>query len=324
MRLSWLWPTIIILSAVAVCLVTFVIPDTPLRPIVVFWFLFVCPGMMVVRFLHLNEPVAEWTLAFALSFSIDALVAGIMLYVGRWSPTGILIILIGFSLNCAILQLALLLTGAGIHATSGKGKSSATISLQKSTQVVPFWNHRRLFLSLFAVLITLLIGLGVGIGLSFYPPSSHSPPSSVPQLGQASPHPTKNPISKIISTPAPKSSYPKIAKLYRGTLHNIPTNTTTEISLTGIQQQQGNISGYFAEKSASNRFTGLPENGPFRGSVNTTKRMQFKVMSASGQAAFSFEGIIQVDNNIAGSYCSLEKSIGECSSYGLWSISPGV
>src|SRR5229473_1115431 len=105
-RSDWLWPTIIILSAVAAGLVNFAFTDTALRPIVVFWFLFVCPGMVLVRFLRLNEPIVEWTLALALSFAIDAIVAGILLYAGRWSPTGILSILIGLSLCGAIVQLA--------------------------------------------------------------------------------------------------------------------------------------------------------------------------------------------------------------------------
>jgi hypothetical protein len=124
MRSTWLWPTIIIFSAISVGLVTFVIPDIPLRPIIVFWFLFVCPGMVVVRFLRLKEPIAEWTLALALSFSIDATVAGIQLYVGRWSPTGTLIILIGLSLGGAFLQFAFLLAGDRHSTTAGKYQRS--------------------------------------------------------------------------------------------------------------------------------------------------------------------------------------------------------
>ncbi|MFL5654295.1 MAG: hypothetical protein ACJ8CB_08975, partial [Ktedonobacteraceae bacterium] len=80
--LTWLWPTILILSAIAAGLVTFVLPDIVVRPVVVFWFLFVCPGMVVIRFLRLKELVVEWTLALALSFSIDAIIAGLQLYAG--------------------------------------------------------------------------------------------------------------------------------------------------------------------------------------------------------------------------------------------------
>ena len=85
-RWSLLWPAVILLSALAAGLVNFVIPDVVGRPIIVMWFLFVCPGMVLVRFLRLSEAIAEWTLAIALSLSIDAIVAGIQMYAGLWSP----------------------------------------------------------------------------------------------------------------------------------------------------------------------------------------------------------------------------------------------
>ena len=105
---GWSWPTIIILSAVATYLVVFVIPGIVIRPIVVIGFLFICPGMMVVRFLQLNDSAVEWMLALALSFAIDALVASILLYAGRWSPTNTLGIVVSISLVGAIIQLAML------------------------------------------------------------------------------------------------------------------------------------------------------------------------------------------------------------------------
>jgi len=106
-RLLWLGPAIIILSTVAAGLVTFVVIDTAVRPFIVLWFLFVCPGMALVRFFRLEELVVEWILALALSFAVDAIVAGVLLYAGRWSPTATLEILMGISLGGAILQIGL-------------------------------------------------------------------------------------------------------------------------------------------------------------------------------------------------------------------------
>ncbi len=106
-RLLWLWPAIIILSTVAAGLVAFVITDTAVRPFIILWFLFVCPGMALVRFFRLEELVVEWILALALSFAVDAIVAGVLLYAGRWSPTATLEILMGISLGGAILQIGL-------------------------------------------------------------------------------------------------------------------------------------------------------------------------------------------------------------------------
>jgi hypothetical protein len=107
-RLPWLWPVIIIFSAIATALFTFMFPETPLHPIVVMWFLFICPGMMLVRFLRLNELVVEWVLALALSLALDAIVSGIVLYTAKWSPVAILDIIIGLSLAGAITQLTIL------------------------------------------------------------------------------------------------------------------------------------------------------------------------------------------------------------------------
>jgi uncharacterized membrane protein len=101
-----LWPIIIILSAVATGLVYFVFTGTVIRPFIAFWFLIICPGMVLVRFLRLKEPVMEWSLALALSFAIDALVAGTQMYAGKWSPTATLSILIALCLCGAIVQLA--------------------------------------------------------------------------------------------------------------------------------------------------------------------------------------------------------------------------
>jgi hypothetical protein len=105
-RWTLLWPAVIILSALAAGFVNFVIPGAAGQPIIVMWFLFVCPGMVLVRFLRLSEPVSEWTLAIALSLAIDAIVAGIQMYAGLWSPPATLAILIGFCLVGAIAQIA--------------------------------------------------------------------------------------------------------------------------------------------------------------------------------------------------------------------------
>jgi hypothetical protein len=106
MRPGWGWPVVIICSAVAASLVTFVTPATAARPIFVMWFLFVCPGMTLVRFFRIREVVVTWILALALSVSIDAIVASILLYGGRWSPTTTLSILIAYCLTGAVVLLA--------------------------------------------------------------------------------------------------------------------------------------------------------------------------------------------------------------------------
>lgn len=100
----WLWPVIFVLSAGAAYLAMVVIPDTPVALVIIMWFLFVCPGMALVRLLRLNEPVMEWVLALALSFAIDGIIAGILVYAGVWSPTRTLVIVIGVCLAGALSE----------------------------------------------------------------------------------------------------------------------------------------------------------------------------------------------------------------------------
>jgi hypothetical protein len=124
------------------------------------------------------------------------------------------------------------------------------------------------------------------------------------------------------STPIPPSP-PSVtmARSYLGTLYDIPTGLETNISLTNVRQQQGNISGYFGGMPENRLFNGMPENGPFTGTINA-KQIQFAVTSSTEQATFSFQGAMQPDGTIAGTYCSPEASTGKCSDYGLWSVSP--
>lgn len=99
-----LWPTIIICSALAALMAMLVFPGTILRPALIIWFLFICPGMALVRFLHLKELVDKLALALALSFSIDGIVAGIYLYAGHWSPAEILITLAITSIVAVVIE----------------------------------------------------------------------------------------------------------------------------------------------------------------------------------------------------------------------------
>lgn len=361
MRLSWLWPTIIILSAIAASLVTFIIPDTPLRPIVVMWFLFICPGMALVRFFRLNQPIVEWILALALSFAIDALLAGIQLYTGRWSPTATLEIVIGLSLGGAFMKLRTM------HSTTRLlSKQLYTVLLRRQSMLRTLLVQKFLSLSERSILyplrkgkrvkgvhifserirsyrnytvnfvelknfctrtlrtasLMLLLGISLGTGLWFYvlyqnhgsAPSTGIPPSKV------TPH--SNSTSMVTSTPIPSSTTSvNGAETYYGSLHDIPTGMTTNISLT-IWQQPRNISGYFGRIPENGVFKGISQNSSFTGTINPAKQIQFIVTSDTGQSTFSFDGAILPDGAIAGTYCSFGETTGKCSDYGLWSISP--
>jgi hypothetical protein len=103
-RSSW-WSIIIVLSAIAVALAIVADAGTPVRPLLVFWFLLVCPGMAFVRLLRIEERLIELVLAIALSVTLDTIVAEIMALNKIWSFRGGLFVLICLSLLGAALQM---------------------------------------------------------------------------------------------------------------------------------------------------------------------------------------------------------------------------
>jgi hypothetical protein len=105
LKVSWVWPALILLSVAMVGLAVFVFPMLPMRPLIVFLFLFISPGAALVRFLDVREPVSVGTLAVAISLSLDALIAGCQLYAGHWSPGLTLVIVMVLTVACLLIQL---------------------------------------------------------------------------------------------------------------------------------------------------------------------------------------------------------------------------
>ncbi len=103
-RSIWMWPTVIAVSAIGVGLVVFGNVASPIRPVIAFWFLLICPGMAFVRLLRIQDNSNELTLAVALSLAIDSVLAIVMVYARLWSPKWGLGILIGISVLGAALQ----------------------------------------------------------------------------------------------------------------------------------------------------------------------------------------------------------------------------
>jgi len=91
------------------------------------------------------------------------------------------------------------------------------------------------------------------------------------------------------------------------------------MSLNQIQQQSANISGNFSVGP------GLVGSGPFNGTVTVGRNVQFTVPSfATGFLPLLFQGTIQPDGSISGTYCSARNN--QCDytagGYGTWSVSP--
>ncbi len=100
------WPALIFSSALAAVAVSLLDAPPLVRAPLVGWFLLVCPGMAFVRLLRIQNGLALWTLAIALSFALSILVPTLMLYANLWSPNGTLVILAAASIAGALLDVA--------------------------------------------------------------------------------------------------------------------------------------------------------------------------------------------------------------------------
>lgn len=193
-------------------------------------------------------------------------------------------------------------------------KSSVKTSLQEQLPVHRFKKVRRpllVFLSL-----ALFVSISLSSGLWLYSAGFYHFPAANPTVAgqfQATPHSTGITAPNGSATPDPASTpYPKVAGQYDGMIYNIADNTTTKLSLTGIQQQQGTIIGYFS---------GLLRSGRFQGTINTDRHVYFVTTGDVGKVPISFDGAMQSDGTLEGSYCILNQAR-QCGSYGLWSASP--
>ncbi len=174
---------------------------------------------------------------------------------------------------------------------------------------VPAARKRTALLLLIA--LTLIVSMGVGTGFFLFATGHHN--SALARPTAAALHKTALPATPLTTKAPTPSSVVALVESYNGTISDLSLHMTTKISLAQIQQSRGSISGYF---------TGLHKNGLFKGSIDAARHIQFLVIDSRGLAVFSFDGGVQVDGNIGGSFCSLNAA-GHCAGvYGVWSAAP--
>ncbi len=147
--------------------------------------------------------------------------------------------------------------------------------------------------------------------------------SDIPGYPVAHPGVSTPGVKSFTPTPPSVSSiYPMLTGMYSGTIYDLSVEVSTSMSLSGIRQSQGNISGYLTLGPK------LQGSGPFSGTINTTKELKFVVTDNAGNATLFFEGVMQSGTSLTGDYyrCSPIglSQVGQCSqvpgSYGIWNI----
>ena len=150
-----------------------------------------------------------------------------------------------------------------------------------------------------AIAVVLGVFLGIGYYRSTLPSTATAPQQQNPAVIVNNPVPTPTP-----------SIYPNITDQYSGTIHNIVTNQTTPMSLTGVSQNGSNVTGYFI---------GLNTEGQFTGVLDVSHHFLFTVQRNS-QLPLFFDGVVRQDGNIVGNYCTSDKA-GQCvGEYGVFSV----
>ncbi len=136
-------------------------------------------------------------------------------------------------------------------------------------------------------------------------PVPTSPPTPIPTPTPPPivvPTPAPRPTPVPTPAPTPTQGVPNIAGSYNGTIDDTTANIITGMALS-IQQRSG-------QKSITGTFTVNPPlegNGPFTGTINTVKYIQFTVTAYLSNAPLFFWGWVQYDGSIKGDYCSLNK-----------------
>ena len=104
MRSPSTWTIVLLFSCLLTWFVIFTDFGGALRFVVITWFLCICPGMMLARFLRWREPLVVWTVAVTLSFAADTVVGGLTVILGKWSPIAVISILVIATVLGALLS----------------------------------------------------------------------------------------------------------------------------------------------------------------------------------------------------------------------------
>jgi hypothetical protein len=117
----------------------------------------------------------------------------------------------------------------------------------------------------------------------------------------------------------------QVAGTYTGTIDDVSSHVKTSLSLTGVQQSQGKITGYLVLGP------GLQGSGPFSGTIDAANRLRLTVTDSAAHAKFFFEGAKQSAISLSGDFyrCNPNSTQNsQCSrdsgGYGIWSLVPAV
>ena len=200
------------------------------------------------------------------------------------------------------------------------GKTGETSSQPLQAKQLPARRSRKRFL--IPVFLALLMMVGIGAGLWGFtviernyvatPTAGRSASSLHPPALSPIAHPTL--AAGATLTPDP---YPQLAASYFGTITDLQANVPSQMTLTKMRQNGGNISGSFSAMQMS---------GTYSGFLDTSKHIYIIVPTGSGRAPLYFWGSVGAGGNLGGSFCQIDQG-GQCipnGVFGVWNVAPGT
>ncbi len=196
-----------------------------------------------------------------------------------------------------------------LPATFDTQSSNGTPLLLSGPKHTPLLKNKKVRALALAVLMLLALGLGsLGIFLSA---THHTDITSASRATQT--HTPKATASPSPSTTAsPISDIPQLAQNYAGSIGDSGVaGRSTNLYLSNIKQNQGQISGHFS---------GLYQVGNFTGTVSIDETIKFSVKISAGFLICS--GNIKVGGELVGTFTVVDKNGNSLGEYGLWTADP--
>ncbi len=205
-------------------------------------------------------------------------------------------------------------------------------------------DKRRILLPLFTLLALAALLLGALFGTSFFAKSgplrssasagtvtarqhissTQTPHTTTPSSASATKTPaatatvpaTPSPVAK--QKPTPASAYPNVDNQYSGSIHNTPGNIDGTMTLTNVHQNGPTIGGMLTLTN------GLSGTATFTGTVSSNNTLQFEVTPYTQYPPLLFQGHLNADGSLTGTYCSVQNN--QCDyaagGYGTWKVYP--
>lgn len=170
------------------------------------------------------------------------------------------------------------------------------------------------------LLLTAVVFLAFATGIFFWLWSSSQSQQTKSTPISRTAQPTKATVASNGCTPSttaapPSSQFPILASCYSGTIDDLGVgNAKSGLFLTGIKQNQGNISG---------NFNGLGMTGTFKGTVTPTGKLHVVVHINGQTTMLDMTGESKIGGDLKGNFTGLDKN-GKATldEYGLWYSQP--